>query len=84
MKTARVWIKDGAFALSFFCPHRGTFGSSSVPSPGNLPSTAKKMLIPGSHPSGGREGWAQLDLTDALMFWKECLHIPRKLQSSKI
>lgn len=65
MKTARVWIKDGAFALSFFCPHRGTFGSSSVPSPGNLPSTAKKMLIPGSHPSGGREGWAQLDLTDA-------------------
>ena len=31
-----------------------------------------------------RVGWAQLDLTDALMFRKECLHIPRKLQSGKI
>ena len=31
-----------------------------------------------------RVGWTQLDLTDALMLRKECLHIPRKLQSGKI
>ena len=62
MKTATVWIKDRAFALFF--PYRGTFGSSSVPSPGNLPSTAKNANTWWSS-LGGREGWAQLNLTDA-------------------
>ena len=42
MKTATVWIEDGAFAL-FFRPHRrGVLGSSSVPVPGILTSKAKK------------------------------------------
>ena len=58
--------EDGAFAL-FFRPPPGGFDSSRVPTPGNLPSKAKKMVMP-----GGR--WAQLELTDALLhlipnFW---------------
>ena len=39
------------------------FDSSRVPTPGNLPSKAKKMLIPGGQPGGA---WAQVELTDAL------------------
>ena len=51
----------------FFCPHPGGFESSRVPTPGNLPSKAKKVPMPGSHPRG-REGggWAQVELADAL------------------
>ena len=41
----------------------GGFASSRVPTPGNLPSKAKKMLIPGGQPGGG--AWAQVELTDA-------------------
>ena len=59
MKNVAVFTEDGAFAL-FFRPHPGGFDSSRVPTPGNLPSKAKKMLMPGG---GGR--WAQLELTDA-------------------
>ena len=44
--------EDGAFAL-FFRPHTGRFDSSRVPTPGNLPSKAKKMIMPGGQP----EGW---------------------------
>ena len=41
----------------------GAFDSSRVPTAGNLPSTAKKMVMSGG---GGRgDGWAQLELTDA-------------------
>ena len=36
------------------------FDSSGVTTPGNLPTKAKKLVMP-----GGR-GWAQLELTDAL------------------
>ena len=54
-------MEDGAFAL-FFRPHPGGFASSRVPTPGNLPSKAKKMLIPGGQPGGA---WAQVELTDA-------------------
>ena len=36
MKNVAVLMEDGAFAL-FFCPHPG-----GVPTPGNLPSKAKK------------------------------------------
>ena len=59
--------EDGAFAL-LFRPHSGGFDSSRVPTPENLPSKAKKMLIPGAQPGagGGGEGWAQAELTDAL------------------
>ena len=58
-----VLTKDGAFTL-FLRPHPGGFDSSRVPTPGNLPSEAKKMLMTGVSP-GGEEGWAQLALTDA-------------------
>ena len=43
--------EDGAFSL-FFRPHPGGFDSSRVPTPGNLPSKAKKMLMPGGQPGG--------------------------------
>ena len=41
MKNVAVLMEDGAFAL-FFRPHPGGFDSSRVPTPGNLPSKAKK------------------------------------------
>ena len=52
MKNVAVFAEDGAFAL-FFRPHLGGFDSSRVPTPGNLPSKAKKMLMPGGQPGGG-------------------------------
>ena len=63
--------EDGAFAL-FFRPHPGGFASSRVPTPGNLPSKAKKMLISGGQPGGA---WAQVELTDALFAekTKQCI-----------
>ena len=56
--------EDGAFAL-FFRLHPGGFDSSRVSTPGNLPSKAKKMLMPRGQPGRGG-GWAQVELTDAL------------------
>ena len=47
-----VLTKDGAFTL-FLRPHPGGFDSSRVPTPGNLPSEAKKMLMTGVSPRGG-------------------------------
>ena len=41
MKNVAVLTEDGAFAL-FFRPLPGAFDSSRVPTPGNLPSKAKK------------------------------------------
>ena len=52
MKNVAVLVEDGAFAL-FSRPHPGGFDSSRVSTPGNLPSKAKKMLIPGAQPGGG-------------------------------
>ena len=47
MKTVAVWTEEGAFAL-FLRPHPGGFDSSTVTTPGNLPSKAKKKcLCPG-------------------------------------
>ena len=71
MKNVAVLTVDGAFAL-FFRPHPGEFDSSRVPTPGNLPSKAKKMLMPRGQPGGGG-GWAQVELTDAL-----CVHRSRQ------
>ena len=51
MKNVAVLTEDGAFAL-FFRPHPGAFDSSRVPTTGNLPSKAKKMLMPGDQPGG--------------------------------
>ena len=57
MKNVAVLTKDGEFAL-FFRPHPGEFDSSGVPTHGNLPSKAKKMLMPGGEPRwGGEGGW---------------------------
>ena len=47
--------EDGAFVL-FFRPHPGGFDCSRVPTPGNLPSKAKKTLMPGGKPGGGGGG----------------------------
>ena len=44
MKNVAVLTEDGAFAL-FLRPHPGGFDSSRVPTPGNFPSKAKKMLM---------------------------------------
>ena len=41
MKNFALLTEDGAFAL-FFRPQPGGFGSPRVPTPGNLPSKAKK------------------------------------------
>ena len=50
--------EDGAFAL-FFRLHPGGFDSSRIPTPGNLPSKAKKMLMPEVSLGGveGGRGW---------------------------
>ena len=64
MKNVAALTEDGAFAL-FFRPHRGGFDSSRVSTPGNLPSKAKKMLMPGGKPGGGGRDWAQVELTGA-------------------
>ena len=53
MKNLAVLTEDRAFAL-FLRPHPGgEFDSSRVPTPGNLPSKAKKMLMPGGQPRRG-------------------------------
>ena len=55
IKNVALLTEDGAFAL-FFRPHPGGFDSSRVPTPGNLPSKAKKMPIPGGQPGLGGGG----------------------------
>ena len=55
MKNVAVLPEDGAFAL-FFRPHPGGFDSLKVPTPGNLPSNAKKLPMPGGQPGGGGGG----------------------------
>ena len=55
IKNVAVLTEDGAFAL-FFRPHPGGFDSSRVPTPGNWPSKAKKMLMPRGQPGGRGQG----------------------------
>ena len=55
MKNVAVLTEDGAFAL-FFRLHPGGFDVSRVPTLGNLPSKAKKMLMPGGQPGAERLG----------------------------
>ena len=55
MKNVAVLTEDGAFAL-FFRPHPGGFDNSRVPTPGNLPSKAKKVFMPGGQPGAGGLG----------------------------
>ena len=83
MKNVAVLTEDGAFAL-LFRPHPGGFDSSRVPTPGNLPSKAKKLLIPGDQPgrgggAGRRWNW--------LMHYRTCLRrftaLPHWLESTQ-
>ena len=60
MKNVAVLTEDGAFAL-FFPPHPRGFDSSRVPTPRNLPSKAKKMLMPRDQPGGGGLSAAGID-----------------------
>ena len=46
-------VDGGRGICPLFSSHTGGFASSRVPAPGNLPSKAKKMLIPGGQPVGG-------------------------------
>ena len=41
----KCWRRTGPLPL-FFCPHPGGLGNSRVPTPGNLPSKARTMLMP--------------------------------------
>ena len=50
-KCCSVDVGRGSCPL-FSSPPRGGFDSSRVPTPGNLPSKAKKMLMPGGQPGG--------------------------------
>ena len=65
MKNVAALTEDGAFAL-FFRPHPRGFDSSRVPTPGNLPSKVKKMLMPQDQPGGvlgaGGIDWCISDL----------------------
>ena len=45
-------------------PHPGGFDSSRVPTPGNLPSKAKKMPMPGGQPGGEGGGGLGADGID--------------------
>ena len=45
-------------------PTPGDLTAQEYPPPGNLPSKAKKMLMPRGQPRVGG-GWAQVELTDA-------------------
>ena len=61
MKNVAVLKEDGAFDL-FFAPTPGDLTSQDFPLPGNLPSKAKKMLMPGDQPGrGGELGAAGID-----------------------
>ena len=55
MKNVAVLTADMVFSL-FQRLHLGEIDSSKVPTPGNLPSKAKKMLMYGGQP-GGVGGW---------------------------
>ena len=76
MKNVVVFTEDGAFAL-FFRPHPGGFDSSRVPNPGNLPSKAKKMLMPRGQPGGrggGALGAAGIDCCISLVYLQNISH----------
>ena len=55
MRNVAVLTEDGAFAL-LFRSRPGGFDSSRFPTPGHLPSKAKRMLMPVGQPGGGGGG----------------------------
>ena len=72
MKNVAAFTEAGAFAL-FFRPHPGGFDNSRVPSGGNLPSKAKKMLMSGGQPGGmlggGGNDWCIKNLNSLLILF---------------
>ena len=60
IKNVALLTEDGAFAL-FFRPHPGGFDSSRVPTPGNLPSEAKKNANARGSAWGGGLGAGGID-----------------------
>ena len=52
----RCSVDGGRGICPLFRPHLRGFDSSRVPIPRNLPSKAKKMLMPGVQPGGGGGG----------------------------
>ena len=62
-KMLQFWRRTGHLP-SFFVPTPGDLTAQESFTPGNLPSWAKNMLMPGGQPGEGG-GWAQLELTDA-------------------
>ena len=72
MKNVALLTEDGAFAL-FFRPRpppppptTGIWQLKS-PHPREFAIQGKKMLMPGDQPGEGGWGWAQVELTDALV-----------------
>ena len=65
MKNVAVLTENRASAFCFR-PYPGGFDSWRVPTPGNLPSQAKKDANARGSVRGRRGSWAQLELTDAL------------------
>ena len=49
-------VDGGRGICPLFSSPPGGFDSSRVPTPGNLPSKAKKMLLPGGQPGEGAGG----------------------------
>ena len=84
MKNVAVLTEDGALAL-FFRPHHGGFDSSRIPTPGNLPSKAKKMLMPGGQPEGGGLDAAGIDSCISIICANQIrLQYPGQLALSKL
>ena len=84
------WMGYGLLSMHPFPDHYESVKSNCAQPPSS-PGQLRGICYLVS-PGGGsiskfctpRVGLAKLDLTDALMFGKECLHIPTKLQSGKI
>ena len=85
------WMGYGLPSMHPFPDHIIMHQSKLVPPPTPPPGNCGAFVHLVSPGDGSiikfctpRVGWAQLDLTDVLMFRKKCLHIPRKLRLDKI
>ena len=68
-----------------FRPHPGGFDSSRIPTPGNLPSKAKKMLMPGGQPEGGGLDAAGIDSCISMICANQIrIQYPGQLALSKL
>ena len=69
--------QDGGRGIGplFSSPPQGIWQLKS-PHPREFAIQDKKMLMPGGQPGRGRGGWAQVELTDALV-WTNCYRANR-------